>query len=234
MTHGTVEAVILIVETDADLARLLEQQLGSAGYRTVRATAVDETLQRAHTHRPHLVLLDLDRPDGMGEQICRRLKSNPPTAHVGVVILSRRATDADRVAGLEAGADEYVIKPFSFSELILRLGAVQRRVSSPWPATAQRRRCGVIELDPMAFGARVDGKAVPVSLMEFRLLQLLMETQGRVATREELIMAAWGERQRADVAKLKTHIRRLRLKLGAAGSAIEAVRSIGYRLRSDR
>jgi DNA-binding response OmpR family regulator len=221
--HGT---VILIVEDDRALRRLLVEQLALEGYRAVPAADGVEALARARAHRPRIVLLDLNLPDMAGEDVCRQLKGDPATAEAAVLMLTGKASEADRIAGLEAGAEDYIGKPFSLRELFLRLEAVRRRLA---PAHGGGEGRGGIVVDDRGLGVHVGGRMVQLTSIELRLFEALLEMAGQVCTREELELRAWAEPGRGR--KLRTYVGRLRQKLGAAGVSIETVRAIGYRLR---
>ena len=227
--------MILVVDDDADLRRLLERELKSAGYRVTQAASGAEAIERARRHQPSLVLLDVNLPDLDGVEVLRQLKASPSTARLAVVLVSGRCSEADRIAGLELGADDYIGKPFSLRELLLRVQAVHRRVNNGDDDSVDAVwRAGRIEIDPGAFVARVDGAPVALTVTEFRLLQALSERGGRVCTRAELEARAGGGVHVPESRVLQTHMRRLRRKLGDAGASIETVRAIGYRLRVDR
>jgi DNA-binding response OmpR family regulator len=227
--------VILVVDDDADLRRLLERELSSAGYRVTTAANGAEAIERARRHQPSLVLLDLNLPDVDGVEVLRRLKESPTTARAAVLLVSGRCSERDRIAGLELGADDYIGKPFSLRELLLRVQAVHRRTGGvEHDAIDGVRRAGRIEIDPGAFVVRVDGASVPLTVTEFRLLQALSERGGRVCTRAELEARAGGGPHVPESRVLQTHMRRLRRKLGDAGGQIETVRAVGYRLRVER
>jgi DNA-binding response OmpR family regulator len=179
------------------------------------------------------VLLDLNLPDLDGIEVLRRLKAQPTTARAAVVLLSARTSEQDRIAAFELGADDYVAKPFSLRELLLRVQAVYRRFHGSG-GDEPVRRAGRIEIDPGAFVVRVDGAPVTVTITEFRLLQALSEAAGRVCARAELEARAGCGPHVPHSRVLQTHLRRLRHKLGDAGAAIETVRAVGYRLRVDR
>ena len=223
--------MILVVDDDADLRRLLERELAVAGYRVVAAASGGEAIERARRLQPSLVLLDVNLPDMDGIEVLRQLKQSPVSARAGVMLLSGRAAESDRIAALELGADDYIAKPFSLRELVLRVQAVHRRLGADGDSLEAPRRVGRIEIDPGAFLARVDGRAVALTATEFRLLQALGERGGRVCTRAELEARAGGGPHTPDSRVLQTHMRRLRRKLGDAGNQIETVRAIGYRLR---
>ncbi len=222
--------MILVVDDDRDLRDLLDRELTRAGHRVVQAATGGEALERARVHRPSLVLLDLMLPDLDGAEVLRRLRAAAATARAAIVLLSGRTSEAERVAGLELGADDYVVKPFSVRELLLRIAAVQRRLDGG-DGASRVRRAGRIEIDPAAFVARVDGAPVPLTVTEFRLLEALSERRGRVCTRAELQERAGSGPHGPHSRVLQTHVRRLRNKLGDAGAQIETVRAVGYRLR---
>jgi two-component system, OmpR family, phosphate regulon response regulator PhoB len=227
--------MILVVDDDADLRHLLDRELQAAGYRVTQSASGAEALERARRHQPTLVLLDLNLPDVDGIEVLRQLKATPQTARAGVLLLSGRAAERDRIAGFELGADDYVSKPFSLRELVLRVQAVYRRLSGGGGDGGDGvRRAGRIEIDPGAFVVRVDGLTVGLTITEFRLLQALSEAGGRVCTQPELESRVGCGPHVPNSRVLQTHVRRLRHKLGDAGSTIETVRAVGYRLRVDR
>jgi two-component system phosphate regulon response regulator PhoB len=226
-------ALVLVVDDEKDLRSLLDFNLKQAGYRTVHAATGQEALSRAASHNPDLILLDLNLPDLPGTEVCKRLKSDPGTHRIPVIMLTARTGETDRIAGFELGADDYVAKPFSVRELILRLEVARRRLSGKAEGGSSPRflRAGNIEMDLEAFITRVDGEELPLALLEFRLLAFLIEGQGRVRTREELLRHVWSYPPDSDTRTIETHIKRLRAKLGNAGELIETVRSVGYRIR---
>jgi two-component system phosphate regulon response regulator PhoB len=232
--------VVLIVDDEKDLRHLLDFNLKQAGYRTLQAATGEEALQQVGRHEPDMILLDLNLPDVAGTEVARRLKANPETREIPIVMLTARGGEADRIAGFELGAEDYVPKPFSVRELVLRLNVVRRRLSMPInggsPATnepARKLTCGPIAIDLDACLVRVDDREVALALLEFRLLIFLMEGQGKVRTREQLLKHVWSYPVDSATRTIETHVKRLRAKLGDAGSLIETVRSIGYRMRFD-
>ena len=224
-------ALVLVVEDDRQLQRLLDAQLREHGYRTTLAATGKDALERALRQRPDLMLLDLNLPDIGGAEVCRQLKAAAETAHVRILMLTGRASEDDRVAGFEAGADDYVCKPFSLRELMLRLRALGRRDAGVRPSHDAIRRCGLIAIDPAAFAVTVDERPIVVSKTELRLLMLLSEQAGRVYSYAELSYGLWQALDDPQVARLQTHVRRLKAKLGAAAGALELVGAVGYRLR---
>ncbi len=224
--------LVLIVDDEKDLRSLLDFNLKQAGYRTVHAATGSEALARVASHQPDLILLDLNLPDLQGTEVCRRLKSDPTTRDIPVIMLTARSAESDRITGFELGAEDYVPKPFSVRELILRIEVARRRVAMPTkPGGTRLLRVGPIEVDLDAFLVRVDNQEVTLALLEFRLLSFLIEAQGRVRTREELLKHVWGYPLDSDSRTIETHVKRLRAKLGPAGDLIETVRSVGYRIR---
>lgn len=231
---GGTNALILIVDDEKDLRALLDVNLRQAGYRTVHASTGGEALTRAQVARPDLILLDLNLPDLPGQEVCRRLKTDAATQHIPIILLTARTSEVDRVAGFELGADDYVPKPFSVRELILRIAVARRRNSSAYaPARPGARvlSAGPIVVDLDAFLVRVAGAEVTLALLELRLLAFLIEGGGRVRTRGELLKHVWGYPADSDSRTIETHVKRLRAKLGEAGDLIETVRSVGYRMR---
>ena len=226
--------LVLIVDDEKDLRTLLDFNLKRAGYRTAQAASGREALERAGSQRPDLILLDLTLPDVSGTDLCVKLKADPATQEIPVVMLTARSGEADRIAGFELGADDYVAKPFSVRELMLRVDAVLRRRRRA-PGEAQRRllKAGPIEIDAEAFVVRVGGREVTLALLEYRLLCFLIEGAGRVRTREELLRKVWEYPRDSDSRTIETHVKRLRAKLGEAAQLIETVRSVGYRIRGE-
>jgi two-component system, OmpR family, phosphate regulon response regulator PhoB len=231
---SAIAPLVLIVDDEKDLRSLLDFNLRKAGYRTVHAATGNEALARAASHHPDLILLDLNLPDVPGTEVCRQLKSNPATEPIPIVMLTARSAEDDRVRGLELGAEDYVSKPFSVRELILRLEVVRRHtqaVERRDGVSGRTLRAGEIELEPESFVVRVGRLPVTLALLEFRLLQFLIEGEGKVRTREELLRRVWDYPLDSDTRTIETHVKRLRRKLGDAGDRIETVRSVGYRIR---
>jgi two-component system phosphate regulon response regulator PhoB len=181
-------------------------------------------------HRPDLVLLDLMLPDVSGVEICRRLKSNLATKDVPIVMVTAKGDEVDRVVGFELGADDYVVKPYSLRELLLRVEAVLRR-TTPTPAGGGRGVLvfGKLRVDRDAHRVWVDGEEVTLTALELRLLSTLLERRGRVQSRPALLDDVWGMSGEVTTRTVDTHVKRLREKLGNAGPYIETVRGVGYR-----
>jgi two-component system phosphate regulon response regulator PhoB len=220
---------ILIIEDESDVADLLTLNLRKAGYKV--ATAADGTsgLQKARDDRPDFIILDLMLPKMSGLEVCRILKGDAATSQTPILMLTAKAEEVDRIVGLEFGADDYVTKPFSPREVMLRIRAVLRRGEKP----EETLRAGSISIDPARHQVRVNGKLVHLTSLEFKLLRTLMQRRGRVQDRDRLLNEVWGYESVIDTRTVDTHVRRLREKLGKAGDAIETVRGFGYRLREN-
>ncbi len=219
---------LLVVEDEVDLVRTLEYNFRQAGFEVFTATSGREGLRLAGTKSPDLVLLDLMLPDMQGFEVCKQLKSDPKTRGTPVMMLTARGEEVDRVVGFEIGADDYVTKPFSVRELILRAKAVLRRGEASGPIEVVR--LGVLDIDSEAHRVHVEGREVLLTALEFRLLWTLVQRRDRVQTRETLLNDVWGLNLNVETRTIDTHIKRLREKLGKAGPLIETVRGVGYRL----
>ena len=227
---------VLIVDDESDLARLVEFNLKAAGLDTAIAPDGETALRLAWERVPDLVLLDLMLPGISGTEICRQLKRDPRTSKVPVIMLTAKGEELDRVVGFELGADDYVTKPFSVRELVLRCQAVLRRNApeAAQPAEgaprAERRNVGPIRIDLAAHRAYVAEGEVALTALEFRLLRHFMERLGRVQTREQLLEDVWQMSSELETRTVDTHVKRLREKLGIARDYIETVRGVGYRM----
>ncbi len=221
---------ILIVDDEKDLRSVLEFNLRAAGFETAAAATGDEALQAVRRRVPDLVVLDLMLPDLPGTEVCRRLKSDPRTSHVPVVMLTAKGDEVDRVVGFELGADDYVTKPFSVRELVLRLQAVLRRAGPGRGEERAPEQVGPIRVDADAHRAYVDGAEVQLTPLEFRLLRTFMARLGRVQSREQLLEDVWEMSSEVETRTVDTHVKRLREKLGPARDLLETVRGVGYRL----
>jgi len=222
---------VLLVEDEADLRASVAFAVRRAGYQVTEAGTGAEALAAVATAPvPDVVVLDVMLPDLSGVEVCRRLRADRRTADCGVVMLTARSEEFDRVLGFEAGADDYVTKPFSMRELLLRIEALLRRTKRP-PAPAKALASGPIVVDVDAHEVTVDGVQVTLTALEFRLLVTLMERRGRVQTREMLLRDVWGIDADVTTRTVDTHVKRLRQKLGPAGAAVETVRGVGYRFR---
>jgi two-component system phosphate regulon response regulator PhoB len=223
---------ILIIEDEKDLAELLAYNLEHEGFRTVTALDGLSGLDRATVLVPDLVLLDLMLPGMPGTEICKTLKKNPKTAPIPVIVLTAKGEEIDRVIGFEIGADDYVVKPFSTRELLLRVKAVLRR-TRPEKAGSGIIRIGPLTLDTDRHIVTVDGEEASLTGMEFKLLLTLAERAGRLQSRELLLKDVWGYAYAGDTRTVDTHITRLRTKLGDAGEMIKTVRGFGYKMEQE-
>jgi two-component system phosphate regulon response regulator PhoB len=219
---------VLIVEDEADLQEVLRFNLQSAGYQALVAGTGSDALRLAKRHRPDLVLLDLMLPDILGTEVCRVLKQDEETQSIPVIMLTAKAEERNRVEGLELGADDYVTKPFSVRELLLRVNAILRRTHQE-THTGGQIEFGRLKIDPEAHRAWVEGAQVELSALEFRLLMNLYERRDRVQSRSRLLDDVWGVTADVTTRTVDTHVKRLREKLGAARDYIETVRGVGYR-----
>ena len=219
---------VLIVEDEPDIAEGLRYNLEREGFAAVVAETGEKGLAAAldKGNPPALVLLDLMLPGMSGAELCRRLRQEPATRKTPVIILTARGSEAERVAGLELGADDYVTKPFSVRELIARVRAVLRRSEEPAAASYEDERLQV-HLDEMR--VLCEGEEVKLTRKEFGLLAALTRKPGRVATRNQLLDEVWGQEYYGDTRTLDVHIRRLRAKLGPCGDCVETVIGVGYR-----
>ncbi|MGC4064356.1 MAG: response regulator [Polyangiaceae bacterium] len=224
-------AHIIVIEDEADLQRLLEYNLKQAGYTVNVAGRGQEGLRLAQQTKPDLVLLDLMLPDVSGTEVCRTLKSQPDTKAIPVVMVTARGEEIDRVVGFEIGADDYVVKPFSVRELLLRISAILRRqhTDAVTTETTQLVDFGRLRIDRGAHRVWVDGQEVELTALEFRLLVTLYDRRNRVQTRTSLLDDVWGIQADITTRTVDTHVKRLREKLEAARDYVETVRGVGYR-----
>src|SRR5205814_1347536 len=220
---------ILIIDDEQDVIDLLTLHLRKAGYALSTATDGATGLRMAREEAPALIILDLMLPKMPGLEICKVLKTDAATRGIPVLMLTAKAEEIDRIVGLEFGADDYVTKPFSPRELVLRVNAILRRGKSE--AAEEKLSIGQITLDPGRHQVSVAGRSVRLTSVEYKLLSMLMRRQGRVQERDRLLNEVWGYESLIDTRTVDTHVRRLRKKLGKASGAIETVRGFGYRIR---
>jgi DNA-binding response OmpR family regulator len=221
---------ILIVEDDRDIAELLQRYLTRAGHVTDALGDGGEALAFVRARVPDLVILDLMLPGVDGLEVCRTLRRGPETRALPIIMLTARTEESDRVAGLELGADDYVTKPFSPSELVARVGALLRRAQRWAESGNAALSYGPIELDRERHLVTVGGDAVRLTAKEFLLLEYLMQHRGRVLSRDLLLTDVWGYRYTGGTRTVDVHVRRLREKIPVLGAAIETVKQFGYRL----
>ena len=223
---------ILVIDDERDILTCLDEALSSEGYEVFTASDGVSGIKAARAFRPDLVVLDLMLPGMDGLDVCRALRKHPPTSRIPILMLTAKTAEEDKVAGFEVGADDYVTKPFSPREVVLRVRAVARRkpdqgVSKPIPA-----RAGLITMDRAEMTATIGGKKLGLTSTEFRLLELFVRRAGSIQSRETLLSEVWGYQANLDTRTVDTHVRRLREKLGRAGRLVETVRGSGYRLNT--
>jgi len=219
---------ILVVDDEPDLLELVRFNLTQAGFAVDTAAAGREALEKIRRTPPDLVVLDLMLPDLSGNDIARQIRSDAALGELPILMLTAKSEEVDRVVGFELGADDYVTKPFSPRELILRVKAVLRRRSSA-PSASPGLEHGSLRLDPDRHRCFVKDEEVDLTAKEFKLLSTLMSRPGRVLTRERLLDDVWGSEITVTSRTIDTHLKRLREKLGVAGDLIETVRGVGYR-----
>lgn len=229
--------LILIVDDEPDLVSTLEYNLEREGYQTRVAYNGIEALKQAKLSPvPDLILLDLMLPDTTGTEVCRSLRGDQSTKDIPVIMLTAKVDEIDRVVGFEVGADDYVTKPYSVRELLLRVRAILRRTQN---AQEEDREAsaglvwGPLKVDPLAHQVYNGGVEVSLTALEFKLLTTLLSRRGRVQTRKQLLDDVWGIRAEVSTRTVDTHVKRLRQKLGAVGEAIETLRGVGYRFRPE-
>ena len=225
-------ARVLVVDDEPDITALVAYHLAKAGYRVSTAASGVEALNAVREERPDLVVLDLMLPGRSGFDVLSELRNRPETKDVGVVLLTAKKDEPDRIKGLSLGADDYLAKPFSPQELVLRVGAVLRRLTAPAVSAGGVLAAGPVRLDVAAHKAEVEGEPVDLTATEFRLLRLLIEREGRVQDRTQLLETVWRAQPDIQTRTVDMHVQRLRTKLGRAGPCIETVRGVGYRFRT--
>ena len=215
---------ILCIEDEADIQEIIAYNLERAGYTVTLANDGIKGLELAQTKHPDLILLDIMLPGLNGMQVCERLKADPKTQSIPIIMLSARSEEADVIGGLSRGADDYMTKPFSQAELLARIKVALRRKPNP-----NILSMGSLLLDLDAYHCSLNGKMLKLTTTEFKLLHTLMAQPGRAFSREQLILSALGEQSEVVDRNVDVHIRGVRKQLGEAASAIETVRGVGYR-----
>lgn len=232
---GGLSGRILIVDDEPDIAATVAFNLEREGFTPIAAHDGASALAALSADPPpDLVILDLMLPDVSGTEICRRIRQEPRTSRLPVVMLTARSEDIDRVVGFEVGADDYVVKPFSTRELVLRVRAILRRAEPPSLAEpGQALTIGPLRVDFEGHRLWVDGEELLLTALEFRLLETLIQRRGRVQTREVLLTQVWEMNGDLATRTVDTHVRRLRKKLGSAAVYIETLRGVGYRFQPE-
>ncbi|HEX5003785.1 MAG TPA: response regulator transcription factor [Gemmatimonadales bacterium] len=228
MTHR-----ILVVDDEPDITALVAYHLAKAGYRVSTAARGPDALKAATDERPDIVILDLMLPGMSGYDVLAELRAKAETRDIGVILLTARKQEADRIRGLTLGADDYLTKPFSPAELTLRVAAVLRRLSAPSVAHGDTLTAGDIVIDRSALRATIAGRELDLTATEYKLLLTLVERRGRVQTRPHLLETVWEAQPDIQTRTVDMHVQRLRTKLGEAGHLIETVRGFGYRFRAN-
>jgi len=219
---------ILIVDDEPDAVELVAYNLKQAGFQVVTAADGASALDKVHKHQPDLIVLDVMMPELDGLEVCKLLRKDPATAGIPILMLTAKAAEVDRILGLELGADDYVTKPFSPRELVLRVRKLLAR-GKPVEARGERMVFGELAIDIPRHLVSWKGKAVELTATEFKLLTTLAERRGRVQSRDQLLRDVWGYESMIDTRTVDTHMRRLREKLGAAAKHLDTIRGVGYR-----
>jgi two-component system phosphate regulon response regulator PhoB len=227
---------VLVAEDEPDIAALVAYQLTREGFRVETAGSGSEALAAVGREIPDLLVLDRMLPGLSGDEVLKQLKNEPATANIPVLVLTAKREQEDRIEGLELGADDYLTKPFSPRELVLRAQAILRRVQDSGASAGGRiLRAGPIRLDITSHQTLLGGEELKLTPTEFRLLQALMERRGRTQSRKQLLEKAWdvdsGASDRIQTRTVDMHVRRLRSKLGEVGEWIQTIRGFGYRLK---
>ena len=224
---------ILVVEDEEDILDLISYNLKQAGFSIIAVESGEEALEVASEEKFSLVLLDLMLPGIDGLEVCRLLRAKPETKNIPVLMLTARTEEVDRIVGLELGADDYLTKPFSPRELVLRVRAILRRAEVVESVSDETIRVGSLTIDPIEHRVQLLGEEIELTATEFRLLLTLAQRRGRVQSREELLNVVWGYEHSGYRRTVDTHLRRLRAKMGEAADYLETVRGVGYRFRRE-
>jgi two-component system phosphate regulon response regulator PhoB len=228
MTHR-----ILVVDDEPDITALVAYHLAKSGFRVSTANTGPDALKAAREERPDIVILDLMLPGISGYDVLEELRRREETKDVGVILLTARREETDRIRGLSLGADDYLTKPFSPQELSLRVRAILRRLAAPPVTAGSTLQAGPITIDRSAHRASVGGHELNLTATEYKLLLTLVERRGRVQTRPQLLETVWEAQPDIQTRTVDMHVQRLRTKLGDAGKLIETVRGFGYRFRGN-
>jgi len=220
-----------VVDDEPDITGLVAYHLARAGYRVSTASNGKDALKSAREERPDIVVLDLMLPGVSGYEVLQELRKRKETSEVGIILLTARREEVDRIKGLSLGADDYLTKPFSPQELTLRVAAVLRRLASPPVSSGSVLVEGPLTIDRSGHQVTVNGKEITLTATEYKLLEVLVERRGRVQTRSQLLESVWAAQPDIQTRTVDMHVQRLRSKLGAAAELIETVRAFGYRFR---
>lgn len=223
---------VLVVDDEPDITALVAYHLAKAGYRVSTAATGSDALRAAREERPDVVVLDLMLPGVSGYDVLAELRRREETRDVGVILLTARREEPDRIRGLSLGADDYLTKPFSPQELLLRVSGLLRRLAAPAVSAGSLLAAGPITIDRSAHRVTLDGRELTLTATEYKLLVTLVERRGRVQTRPQLLETVWEAQPDIQTRTVDMHVQRLRSKLGEAGKLIETVRGFGYRFRA--
>jgi len=220
---------IIVIEDEPDIRRNLEYNLSREGFSVSTAASISEANTLLTSTDYNLILLDLMLPDGSGLDLCKSIKSNSDTESIPIIILTAKDDEVDKVVGFELGADDYVTKPFSVRELILRVKAVLKRGSKKKEIVEVVRQFGDLKIDVDSHEVHVDDAKINLTALEFRLLRQLVDTRGRVQSRDQLLSEVWGYSAEVTTRTVDTHVKRLREKLGPMGKYVQTIRGVGYK-----
>jgi len=220
---------ILIIEDEPDIRKTLEYNISREGYKVVCASSLSNGKEQINSSDFSLILLDLMLPDGSGLDLCREIKSDKDKSSTPIIILTAKDDEVDKVVGFELGADDYVTKPFSVRELILRIKAVLKRGTEKKETLEVQRQFGELTMDIDSHEVFVNNEQIILTALEFRLLRQLVDRRGRVQSRDQLLSDVWGYSAEVTTRTVDTHIKRLREKLGTMGKYVQTIRGVGYK-----
>ena len=221
---------ILVIEDEPDIRKNLEYNLGREGFIVSSEASLSDAEKKLENNNDFsLIILDLMLPDGSGLDLCKKIKGNPGTESIPIIILTAKDDEVDRVVGFELGADDYVTKPFSVRELILRIKAVLKRGQKKEDVVEVERQFGDLSIDVESHEVHVNNDQIDLTALEFRLLRQLVDRRGRVQSRDQLLSDVWGYSSEVTTRTVDTHIKRLREKLGPMGKYVQTIRGVGYK-----
>jgi len=220
---------ILVIEDEPDIRKNLEYNLAREGFSVIGAASISEAESNLSVQTFNLILLDLMLPDGSGLDLCKKIKADSKTESIPVIILTAKDDEVDKVVGFEIGADDYVTKPFSVRELILRVKAVLKRGTEKKDILEVERKFGDLRIDIDSHEVHVDDSKINLTALEFKLLRQLVDTRGRVQSRDQLLSEVWGYSSDVTTRTVDTHVKRLREKLGPMGKYVQTIRGVGYK-----